>query len=160
MQKAQQNYNQTLESKKNLDVVSDIGGIITKIYVSAGDSVSNGAKIADVTDNSTMVLEVPFNTNDADHLYVGERATVTLDGSFETLTGTVASINGVKSVLDGNMIVRYVKINVKNPGALKTSDYATAVVGSYACNGSAVFAPHSAKDDHDEDLRGCKRNLL
>ena len=139
--KAQKNYEDTLETKKNLNVTSDIGGTIQEIYVDVGDTVSNGAQIAHVVDSATMLLEVPFNSNDAEQIRVGQSAAVTLDGSFEKLNGTVTKISGVNTVLDGNMIVRNVTISVKNPGALTVNTFGTAVVGSFACNTGAKFKP-------------------
>lgn len=41
-----------------------------------------------------MTLTVPFPAEDAATFHVGQTAQVTLDGSFETLTGTVQSISG------------------------------------------------------------------
>jgi len=145
VEKAQRNYENALESKKNLNVTSDIGGIVKTLYVSEGDNVSNGVKIADVTDNETMTLKLPFNSSDADRIRVGQSASVTLDGSFETLTGTVSAVSSVVRVLDGNMLVRDVTIKVKNPGALTSDMFATASVGSIACNSGANFEPVSEK---------------
>ncbi len=145
VEKAQKSYNETLETKKNLNVTSDISGVIQELYVEVGDSVSNGAQIALVNDNSTMLLKVPFNSNDAAQLRVGQSASVTLDGSFETLSGTVSKVSNVESVLDGNMLVRYVTISVKNPGAITSDSYGTAVVGGFACNSGANFEPTAEK---------------
>ena len=122
-----------------------LAGIISTLYVSNGDNVSNGTKIADVIDNSTMLLKLPFNSSDADRLHVGQSAAVTLDGSFEKLSGTVSSISSVENVLDGNMLVRDITIKVKNPGALTSSTFASATIGSVACNSGANFAPNEEK---------------
>ncbi|MCX7715761.1 MAG: HlyD family efflux transporter periplasmic adaptor subunit, partial [Clostridia bacterium] len=145
VEKAQQSYAETLETKKNLSVTSDVSGIIQDLKVDVGDTVSNGTEIATVVDNSTMLLKVPFNSTDAANIRVGQSAKVTLDGSFQTLTGTVSNVSNVENVLTGNMLVRTVTIKVKNPGALTTDDYATAVVGSFACNSGANFEPLSKK---------------
>lgn len=49
---------------------------------------------------------------------LGQAAQVTLDGSFETLNGTVRSISGSKVVGTGNTVTREVTIAVQNPGGL------------------------------------------
>jgi HlyD family secretion protein len=88
---------------------------------------------------------VPFNANDADQIHVGQNALVTLDGSFETLSGSVSKISNVETVLEGNMLVRNVTIKVKNPGAITSESFATAVVGAFACNSGANFEPVAEK---------------
>lgn len=60
-----------------------------------------------------MTLTVPFPAEDAATFHVGQTAQVTLDGSFETLTGTVQSISGGNSVGTGNTITRDVTIAVQ-----------------------------------------------
>lgn len=52
---------------------------------------------------------------------LGQAAQVTLDGSFETLNGTVRSISGSKVVGTGNTVTREVTIAVQNPGGLSAS---------------------------------------
>ena len=113
--------------------------MITELYVEVGDEVQAGAKIADVRDSSVMELRVPFNSADVSKFGVGSTATVTMDSSFETLTGSVTSIDAQETVLDGYQIVKYVTIRVNNPGGLSTSSAATATVGGVACNQGANF---------------------
>lgn len=139
LQQSQNSYNQTVESLDDLNVKSDKSGVVTKLYVEVGDQVQAGATIADVRDSSSMELTVPFNSADAASFGVGATATVTLDGSFETLTGTVTAIDAADTVLDGYQIVRYVTIRVSNPGGLSTSSAASATINGVACNQGANF---------------------
>lgn len=139
LQQSQNSYNQTVESLNDLNVKSDKSGVVTKLYVEVGDQVQAGATIADVRDSSSMELTVPFNSADAASFGVGATATVTLDGSFETLTGTVTAIDAADTVLDGYQIVRYVTIRVSNPGGLSTSSAASATINGVACNQGANF---------------------
>ena len=76
-----------------LSVTSKKSGMITELYVEVGDEVQSGATIADVRDSSIMELTVPFNSSDVSSFSVGSSATVTMDSSFETLTGTVTAID-------------------------------------------------------------------
>lgn len=143
LQQSQNNYNQTLESMDDLTVTSQKSGMITELYVEVGDEVQAGATIADVRDASVMELTVPFNSADVSGFGVGSVATVTMDGSFETLTGTVTAIDAADTVLDGYQIVRYVTIQVNNPGGISPSSAATATVGGVACNQGANFTYRS-----------------
>lgn len=139
LQQSQNSYNQTLESLDDLNVTSKKSGMITELYVEVGDEVQSGATIADVRDSSIMELTVPFNSSDVSSFGVGSAATVTMDGSFETLSGTVTAIDAADTVLDGYQIVRYVTIQVSNPGGLSTSSTATATINGIACNQGATF---------------------
>ena len=65
---------------------------------------------------------------------------MTLDSTFETLSGTISKISGVDTVLTGNIMVRSVTIDVTNPGALSTAQSASASVGSVTSTGSGTFA--------------------
>lgn len=139
LQQSQNSYNQTVESLDDLNIKSDKSGVVTKLYVEVGDQVQAGATIADVRDASSMELTVPFNASDAVGFRVGAAATVTMDSSFETLTGTVTAIDAADTVLDGYQIVRYVTIQVSNPGGLSTSSAASATINGVACNQGANF---------------------
>lgn len=139
LQQSQNSYNQTVESLDDLNVTSKKSGMITELYVEVGDEISAGTKIADVRDSSIMELRVPFNSSDVSGFGVGSTATVTMDGSFETLTGTVTSIDAAETVLDGYQIVKYVTIRVSNPGGLSTSSAASATINGVACNQGANF---------------------
>lgn len=139
LEQSRNSYNQTAESLNDLTVTSKKSGMITELYVEVGDEVQAGAKIADVRDSSVMELRVPFNSADISKFGVGSTATVTMDSSFETLTGSVTSIDAQETVLDGYQIVKYVTIRVNNPGGLSTSSAATATVGGVACNQGANF---------------------
>lgn len=137
MEKQQLNYNQALENIEDLTVKADKSGVILTKYVSVGDDVQQGGKIADARDSSVMKLKIPFNAADTDRFYTGQQAEVTIDGSFETLTGEVTEINGAESVLDGYQIVKYVTIEIKNPGGLSPSTFASASIDGAACNQGA-----------------------
>ncbi|WP_373163669.1 efflux RND transporter periplasmic adaptor subunit [Agathobaculum sp. Marseille-P7918] len=139
LQQSQNSYNQTVESLDDLNIKSEKAGVVTKLYVDEGDQVQAGATIADVRDSSSMELTVPFNASDAATFSVGSAATVTMDSSFETLTGTVTAIDAADTVLDGYQIVRYVTIRVSNPGGLSTSSAASATINGVACNQGANF---------------------
>ena len=99
-----------------------------------------GETVATIRDAKTMSLEVYFPVDEAASFYVGQSATVTLDSTFETLSGTIRDIAGTDTVRTGNVIVRAVTIDVENPGGLSTSQSASAAVGSATSIESGTFS--------------------
>lgn len=136
---AQRNYQKKLESKNDLNVKASGTGTVLSLAVDVGDSVLAGQTVATLRDSGTMSITLPFLSDDAQNFYAGQNASVTLDGSFETLSGTVTKISTATSVLSGNRIVKNVTIEVHNPGGLSNSQLATASVGGAACAQSASF---------------------
>ena len=106
----------------------------------AGDDVSAGQTLATLRNSNTMTLDLPFLSNEAASFSVGQSASVTLESTFETLEGRVSKVGQVDTVLEGNRIVRYVTVEVTNPGGLSASHTGSAVVDGCASAGSAVFA--------------------
>lgn len=145
VEKAELSYQNAQKALTNLNVTAPVSGTVTELDVKVGDNVQSGSKIGVVRDSSAMTLKVPFNTADVSSFYVGESASVTLDSTFETLTGYITKITRSGTTLSGNMIVDYVTIAVTNPGAITDSTTATAKVGNIACTGSATFSYKSSE---------------
>ena len=98
-----------------------------------GDLVQAGQTVATIRDSATMELKVPFPADDAASFSLGQSATVTLDGTMETLNATVESVSTADLVGNGGSLVRQVKLRLHNPGALSPDQSATARVGDIAC---------------------------
>lgn len=147
VRQAQQSYSDAVESKKkstdDLTLTSDQEGYVKKLYVSAGDKIAAGMTIADIYDNTTMVLEVPFNAADVKKSWVGGRATVYVGDESERLRGKVVSISPTDAVLDGNMVVTYVTIEVSNPGGIAAGATGTARIDGVDCNSEGAFSVKS-----------------
>ena len=139
LNQAQRNYNNQLESQEDLTITAPVAGQVYSIDVEVGDDVAAGETVATIRDSQTMSLEVSFPADDASSFYVGQSATVTLDSTFETLTGTISKISGTDTVLTGNVIVRTVTIDVSNPGGLSTEQTASAAVGTATSTASGTF---------------------
>ena len=137
---AQRNYDNALESLADLDITATVSGRVLSLDVEVGDDVNAGQTVATLRNSDVMELTVPFPADDAASFYVGQSATVTLDSTFETLTGTVSKIAGNTQVLTGNVIVREVTIQVSNPGGLSTTQSASAAVGGVGSSSAATFA--------------------
>ena len=139
LNQSERSYQNTVKSLEDLTVTAPVSGQVYSIDVEAGDEVSAGQQVATVRDSKTMSLEVTFPADDAASFYVGQSASVTLDSTFETLTGSISKIAGNDTVLTGNVIVRSVTIDVSNPGGLSTEQSASAAVGTVTSTGSGTF---------------------
>ena len=140
LNQSQRSYQNTVESLEDLTVTATGSGRVLTLDVEVGDEVSAGQQVATIRDSDTMTLTVPFPADDAESFYVGQAASVTMDSTFETLSGTVSRIAGNTEVLTGNMIVRDVTIDVANPGGLSTSQTASASVNGVGSSSGGTFA--------------------
>ncbi|MEA4919899.1 MAG: efflux RND transporter periplasmic adaptor subunit [Clostridiaceae bacterium] len=140
LQNAQLSYQNTLDTLDGLEPKATVSGRLSKLYVEAGDDVSSGSAIADIADTDNMVLSVYFHSTNADAIFSGMSAAVTMSGTGETVYGTVTSVSGITTVGTGGALLREVKITVQNPGGIAAGAAATAVVGSYSCAQSGTFA--------------------
>ena len=141
VQKTQLSYQDTMDTIRHLQVVSNISGTVREMKVQVGDSVNKGSQIATVYDDSYMEIRMPFNAADAETIHKGDHAVLTLIGNGAVLSGTVTAISSAAQSLGGYMSVRYVTMKVANPGALTSSDTATAMIGDVACNDIGTFEP-------------------
>ena len=63
-----------------------------------------------------------------------------LDGTFETLEGTITAVTGTDELSTGNLLTRTVTIAVRNAGGLTTAQAATANINGVSSIASATFA--------------------
>ena len=139
LEKAQRAYNDAMKTYSDLNVKSDMSGTVTEVLVKEGDSIQNGGKIAAVYSDKYMKLILPFNENDADEVHIGDGATVTVAGTGDEIWGSVTAVENATVATDSHAQVRYVTIELENPGALTVKDKATAVVNGVASNNVGSF---------------------
>lgn len=144
-QRSQMDYDKAQKNYNDLTIKAPFSGTVRNLYVKVGDSVSQGTKIADMYDDSTLTLTVPFNDADAQNILVGDRAVVKISSNGEYLDGTVIGVASSGYAATGNMIVRTVKIEVSNPGALTNAETATAEVGNVSSSSKGTFEYASSK---------------
>lgn len=137
VEKAQRNYEDAVDAQY---VRSTIGGTLASYKVAVGDVVTAGQEAATVRDASTLLLTLEFPAADAANFTVGQAAQVTLDGTFEAVSGTVRSVSGADALSSGNLLVRTVTIAVNNTGSLTTAQAATASVNGVSALASAKFS--------------------
>ena len=137
IERARMNYDEAVENVSNLNVKPGINGVVTNLYVSVGDNVQSGTKVAEVIDRSTLLLTVPFGEDDAKNIYYGQNASVILANSFASLNGKVTSVGTGTYINSYGVNVTDVEIVVSNPGTVVEGELATAKIGDYACYDSA-----------------------
>ncbi len=140
VRQAQLSYDQAAEGLKPK---TNFSGVIQELHIKKGDIVTAGSPIATISDTSVMTLTLPFLSTDAAQITVGQPAVVTLAGTLETLSGTVESISTADQVSTNGALIRQVKIQVSNPGALTEQTQATAKVGMLACADSGTFEAYT-----------------
>lgn len=134
-------YNEAAKEYGDLTIKSDMTGIVKKLYVKEGDTIQEGGQIADIYDNSYMLLDVPFNASDVTSSLIGKSAKIEITDNNETLSGKVYKVSNIEEVLSGNRVVKTVTIKVKNPGGITASTTATASIGNKDCSSEGTFRP-------------------
>lgn len=146
--RAQENYEVALDDYNT--AVSDYSGntykstetgYIRTLYIKEGDKVSSNTKIADIYDDKVMKIKLPFLSGEAAMIGAGNIAVLTLTDTGEQLEGSVTAVSNMEVTLTGGRIVRYVTIEVTNPGGLTTDMAATASVGDFICSSEGTFEP-------------------
>ena len=133
------------DGQKDRQVKANASGVITKLYVEKGDTVAAGMVVADVLDREHMKLTVPFHAADAAGFFEGQSAVITVDGTLDTLNGTVDSIAATDEVGPGGALVRQVTLLADNPGALSEASRGTAAIGGIPCASGSTFTYAASK---------------
>lgn len=131
---AQTSYEQAVKAKYP---EADLSGTVSEVYVNEGDSVSAGTQLLKIVADENIYIDFYFTYADSDDFYIGQTATVFIDGFAGTLTGTVAAVSSSSAAVSTGVPLTTVRVRLTNPGLL-TSDYtASAVIGSYSSYGQA-----------------------
>ena len=137
----------TLNPANTYTVKSLVDGKILTGGFEEGDKVEEGDVLytIDSSDASTNLEKASIALQQAQRSYaanfsVGQSADVVLDGTFETLKGTITAVTGTDELSTGNLLVRTVTIRVNNAGGLTTAQAATASINGVSSIASATFA--------------------
>ncbi|MBD9218781.1 MAG: efflux RND transporter periplasmic adaptor subunit [Clostridiales bacterium] len=145
--KIDESSNYTIESQKWYSSESEqITPSSAKLKPKAGESYSliinftaKDGYVFPIKSESNTFYNGIFKVNGAQC----DTAVTAVTSDMKNLTATLFSLTKVKGVTDipggGNTIVKKVKINVTNPGAISDSQIATAEVGSSASTSSGTF---------------------
>ena len=135
---AQNNYDQAVKHKYP---TADMSGTVSEVYVRNGDTVNAGTTLLKIVGDNSIYIDFMFSYADSGDFYVGQSATIFINGFAGTLQGTVQQVSQ-SSTASGNAAgsgreLTTVRVKAANPG-LVTEDYtASAVIGSYSSYGSA-----------------------
>ena len=125
-------YNEAVGKYSGNTYKATKSGYIKQLYIEAGDKVASNTQIADIYNDQIMKIKVPFLNMEA--------AVLTLSDTLEQLDGTVLSVSSMDEALTGGRLVRYVTIQVANPGGLTADMTATAAVGDFVSSGDGTFS--------------------
>lgn len=138
-QEALDDYNEAVSDYSGDTYKSTRTGFIKTLNIEAGDKISNNTVLASIYNDQTMKIKVPFLSTEAVSIAEGAQAVVTLTDTGEQITGTVTAVSNMDEVLDGGRMVRYVTVEVANPGGLSSQYTATVSVGDFLGSGEATF---------------------
>ena len=138
-QQALEDYQEAVSNYSGNTYKSTRTGFIKKLNIQVGDKVGSNTDLAELYNDQTMKLKVAFLAGEAAVIPAGSQAVVTLTDTEEQLTGVVTAVSNMDEVLDGGRIVRYVTMEVENPGGLTTSHNATVTIGEFVCCSEGTF---------------------
>lgn len=140
-QDAVRDYEEALSDYSGNTYKATRTGFIKTLNIEEGDKVSSNTQIAAIYSDQTMKLKVPFLVGEAAAIGVGSQAVVTLADTEEQLAGVVTAVSNMDEVLDGGRLVRYVTLEVANPGGLTASHQAVVTIGDFVCSAEGSFEP-------------------
>ena len=133
-------YNEAVGKYSGNTYKATKSGYIKQLYIEAGDKVASNTQIADIYNDQIMKIKVPFLNMEAAAIAPGSPAVLTLSDTLEQLDGTVLSVSSMDEALTGGRLVRYVTIQLANPGGLTADMTATAAVGDFVSSGDGTFS--------------------
>lgn len=151
---AMKDYNSAVADYSGNTVKSTVSGYIKTLKIKAGDQVSGNTEIAEIYNDSVMEVDIPFLFVEAAQIPVGSTATLTLSDTLEEISGTVTSVDQLDTTLTGGQLVRYVTVQVTNPGGLTSDMYATASINGINSCGDGAFQPIQNVTLRASDLSG------
>ena len=151
---AMKDYNSAVADYSGNTVKSTVSGYIKTMKIRAGDQVSGNTEIAEIYNDSVMEVDIPFLSVEAAQIPVGSTATLTLSDTLEEISGTVTSVDQLDTTLTGGQLVRYVTVQVANPGGLTSDMYATASINGINSCGDGAFQPIQNVTLRASDLSG------
>ncbi len=131
---AQTSYEQAVKAKYP---EADLSGTVSEVYVNEGDSVSAGTQLLKIVADENIYIDFSFTYADSGDFYIGQTATVFIDGFAGTLTGTVAAVSSSSAAVSTGVPLTTVRVKLTNPGLVTTDYTASAVIGSYSSYGQA-----------------------
>ena len=139
--KAKENYAEAQARYGSGVYTATQAGFVTAVRIVDGQKISNGTALLELTDDATMQVQIPFLSGEIVFIPVGSVATLTLSDTLEQVQGTVIATGEHEIVLEGGRLVRYVTIEVANPGGLTTDTSVSANINGFDCVEEGTFEP-------------------
>lgn len=134
-------YQEALSDYSGNTYKSTRSGFIQTLNIEAGDKVSSNTDLAAIYNDQTMKMKVPFLSGEAALIGAGSQGVITLTDTGEQLAGVVTAVSNMDEVLDGGRLVRYVTLEVANPGGLTTGHTAVVTIGEFTSAQEGSFEP-------------------
>lgn len=131
---AQRNYQQAVEGKYP---TADMTGTVKEVYVRNGDTVSNGTQLLKIVGDDRITMDFLFSYVDSSQFYIGQSATIFIDGLEGSIQGTVEGVSSGGNADDTGRVNTTVRVTAQNPGLVSSSYTASAVIGSYTSYGES-----------------------
>lgn len=138
---AQQDYQEVLSDYSGNTYKSTRNGFVQTLNIQTGDKVGSNTELATIYNDQTMKMKVPFLSGEAAAIGAGSQVTITLADTEELLTGVVTAVSNMDEVLSGGRLVRYVTVEVANPGGLTAEHTATVMIGEFTSALEGSFEP-------------------
>lgn len=140
-QRALEDYNEAVSKYSGNTYKSTRSGFVRELKIEAGDKVSSNTELATIYNDQVMKVKAPFLSGEAALIGSGNQAVITLADTEEQLSGVVTSVSNMDEVLSGGRLVRYVTLEVSNPGGLTTSHTGTVQIGEFTSVVESSFEP-------------------
>ena len=137
VQQAQLSYQQAQEA---LHPTATLSGTISEVYVRNGDSVNAGSQLARIVASTELSIDFLFPFAAPSDFYVGQTATVFVDGYAGSQAGTVTSVSNSTAITSNGKPSVSVRVRLNNPGAISDAYTASAVIGNYTSYGQATVS--------------------
>jgi HlyD family secretion protein len=140
-------------------ITSPISGIVSRIDVEVGETVSGGDRVVDVISQDDFEIEVDVPEIDIAKLSVGNKATLTLDpyGSQEIFSAEVFEVEPAERVVDGISTYKTTLVFIEKDPRIKAGMTANIVIET-AKKEKALVVPQRAifKKENKEFVRVLK----
>lgn len=110
---AQSSYEQAVAAKYP---TADMSGTVSEVYVSNGDTVSAGTELLKIVEDDSLTIDFKFAYVNDGTFYVGQSATVYVDGFAGTLSGVVTAVSDDSTAVSTGVKLSTVRVKVTNPG--------------------------------------------
>lgn len=133
-------YNQALADYSGNTYKATESGYISELNIHVGDRVGGNTTLAQLYSDDIMKIRVPFLSGEAALIAPGMGAVLTLVDTGEQVAGTVTAVASQEIALTGGRLVKYVTMEVANPGGLTITTQATAQIGDFIGSDEGTFA--------------------